>query len=81
MQSTYWSDWKSRLARWGLRSTACVVLDHTAPLIPFAAQIMLIGWPVVRGFSLEKQYGALIATLEDDQQRQQFRAYLQEPGP
>ena len=81
MQRTYWPSWKNFLERWGLRSTICRLVDVTRPLLPFAAQLMVVGLPIFKGMAGGHAYGALLNTLDDEDALGQFVDYLEEAGP
>jgi hypothetical protein len=78
MQTTYWSDWKNLLNQWGLKTLACAMLDHTRPLLPIAAQMMILGSPLFKSASLAVRYNALIELLGDEDCILQFADYLHE---
>lgn len=80
MQRTYWPTWRKFLAQWGLVSSACAIMDLTQPLLPFVAQIMVLGMPLFKGAALGHSYGNLLTMLGDEAALMQFKDYLQEAG-
>jgi hypothetical protein len=80
MQRNYWPTWRNILARWGLVSPTCVLMDLTQPLLPFVAQMMVLGLPLFKGAALGQSYDALVAMLGDAEECRQFLTYLQEVG-
>ena len=80
MQRNYWPTWKKFLARWGLVSPACVLMDLTQPLLPLAAQMMFLGMPLFKGAGQGHSYGALLHMLGNEEALKQFIDYLQEAG-
>jgi hypothetical protein len=74
MQSSYWPTWKKYLARRGLLSSTCAVIEQTKPLIPLSAQLLFLGLPFFKG----NAYQALLNTLSDEDALSQFTSFLQE---
>ena len=77
MEETYWPTWKNILARWGLISPACMLLEFSTSLIPIATQFMFLGMPIFKSAALGASYAALIEMLGDENQLRQFADYLQ----
>ena len=80
MQRTYWPTWKKLLLRWGLVAPIFDLMRSTQPLLPLAAQMMFLGMPLFKGFSLGAAYGDLLDMLMDKDALIQFTDYLQESG-
>jgi hypothetical protein len=76
MQQKYWSEWENILSRWGLKSTAHLVLTQARPLLPMAAQLMILGLPIFKSLSLGNQYSALLKTMSDEEEIRQFSNFL-----
>jgi hypothetical protein len=53
-------------------------MDLTQPLLPFAAQMMVLGSPIFKSAALGHSYEALITMLGDADALAQFKDYLQE---
>lgn len=80
MQCNYWPTWKNFLARWGLISPACTLIEFSDALIPIAAQMMYLGMPLFKGAALGNAYTALLDLLADEDDLGKFIDYLQEVG-
>ena len=80
MQRNYWPTWRNILARWGLVSPACILLDVTRPLLPLISQTMVLGMPLLKGAAFGHAYEALSAMIGDADECRQFVSYLQEAG-
>lgn len=80
MECTYWPDYEKFLARWGMKSLTCALLDRAQPLFPLAAQMMVLGLPLVKGLPLGVKYAALLDTLGDEGTLRQFSDFLQKEG-
>lgn len=76
MQQKYWSEWENTLSRWGLKSTAHLLLTQTRPLLPMVAQFMILGLPIFKSLSLGNQYSALLKTMSDEEEVRQFSNFL-----
>jgi hypothetical protein len=76
MQNSYWSDWENFLSRWGLKSTAQVLIAQARPLFPLMAQFMILGLPLFNSLTLGHQYSALINTLGNEEEIRQFSDFL-----
>ena len=53
-------------------------MDLTQPLLPFVAQMMVLGLPLFKSAALGQSYNALLTMLGDTDECMQFSAYLQE---
>lgn len=78
MQRNYWPEWKYFLSQRGLNPLAYNLLLKARALFPLAAQVMVLGLPVFKGYSSSSQFAALLDTLGDEDNIQQFADYLQE---
>jgi hypothetical protein len=75
MQRTYWSQWADFLRRWGMEGLAAWLLEAGAPLAPVGAQLLYAGQPLF-GPSSRGSFTALAEMLEDDDESQDFLAFL-----
>ena len=55
-------------------------MNLTQPLLPFVAQMMVLGLPLFKGAALGQSYRALVAMLGDAEESRRFLTYLQEVG-
>jgi hypothetical protein len=78
MKCLYETSWAQSLTRRGLNEIAVVTLEALGPLVVLLAQIVYIGQPFFRGLLPEQQWPSLIAMLEDQQQRNDFIALLED---
>lgn len=76
MQCHYWPDWARFLERRGLTTLACVLMEQARPLFPIAAQMMVLGFPLLKGITLGDHLSELAMMLDDEEQLAQFADYL-----
>jgi hypothetical protein len=77
-EGSYWSSWVLALRRRGLNGPAAVFLETLGPLSVILAQMVYAGQPFLKGLLPGEQWGALGQMLEDQQQRSDFVAFLEE---
>ena len=80
MQNTDWLTWKRFLAKRGLISPACELLDLIQPLLPLIAQSMFLGFPLLKATPFGLTYAKLLNLLGDPDEINQFKTFLQETG-
>jgi len=77
-EGSYWSSWVLALRRRGWDAPAAVFLETLGPLAVILAQAIYVGQPFLKGFLPGDQWGAVARMLEDQQQRYDFVAFLEE---
>jgi hypothetical protein len=74
----YWSTWAQALKCKGLIEPAAVFLETLGPLAVILAQAVYLGQPFLQGVLPGEQAQSLARMLEDQQQRTDFVAFLEE---
>ncbi len=64
----------------GLKPLAYVTMAAARPLLPIAAQMMAVGYPLIKALNMDGHYSALIRMLDDEETAEQFRDYLYKEG-
>ncbi len=77
MKSRYWQVWAGFLERWGLKPLACEMMDYARPIVPLAAQVLILGLPIFKNTPFSGGYQALLDTLGDEDHINTFSQYLQ----
>jgi len=80
MQHTYWPQWADFLKKWGMEGFAAWLLEAGAPLAPVGAQLLYVGQPLFNP-PTRGGLGALASMLEDEEEAQEFVAFLKEGKP
>lgn len=73
-----WSQWARFLQRWGLADLAAFLLEGGGPLAILAAQLFVVGQPVLGSSLPEGHIQAIANMMENHEEAQAFAAFLRE---
>jgi len=73
-----WKIWASFLQHWGISKYVAIILDTVKPLNIIGAQIMHIGYPLLKSVIPEVHLRSMVELLEDQNKLSCFTEILRE---